>query len=77
MKKSKILELVIKSIPDPILMSDIDIDSEEFAIRFRWRNSIFRVTDCLSVDSIQGSFLVSDSLAKLLETLLKKSNTIA
>jgi len=77
MKKSKILELVIKSLPYPTQISDIDVESEGNSIRFRWRSNIFRVTDTLSVESVQGAFLVGDTAAMLLEALLKKNNTIA
>lgn len=74
MTHEKVLEKVIKKIPFPETISDIDITSEEDAVRFSWRGDLvrFRVTKTFSVEEVEDGFLGSNNLTIMLEALLRR-----
>lgn len=76
MDNSKRLETVLKGLPYPNQMKDIDM-SEENAIRFTWRQVRFRVAHDFNVEEVEGRFLAGGNLSILLEALLKKTSLIS
>lgn len=69
--KDQLIELIIKTLPWPQHISNIDSTLEQDAIRFDWRSSRYRLTTLLSVEEIQRGLLVSSSAAGLMSALLK------
>lgn len=75
MSHAKIIERLLRAIPDPALIGGFEFDPTVVAVRFNWRGTRYRVTETLSVEEIQGSFLTGSDRAQLLEQCLKLSNT--
>lgn len=72
MTKGELMSVIVNAIPYPNHISDIDLNSENDAIRFSWRGTRFRVTDSLSVGEVVGDCLVvSNNLIMVFEELLK------
>ena len=68
--KSQLMEAVLRTVPYPSQICDIDFASDEDAIRFTWRGNRFRVTEGLCETSENG-FLHGSDIAILLESLVK------
>ena len=71
MTQGEILEQVIKAVPTPEFISDIDL-SRYNEVRFTWRSNKFRVTEHLLVDEVEpdGCLVSNTSLTALLEKCL-------
>lgn len=70
---SKIIELLIKALPYPDQIKDIDISSESGAVRFTWRGNRFRVDGELYTNEANEGFLIGSDLAILLRQCLNQS----
>lgn len=77
MNKEQTLELLIKAIPYPNQIDEIDFSSEENAIRFIWRGTKFRVSTTYHVEECSDGVLCGSDKAILLSGLLKKTRIIA
>lgn len=69
--KAKMLEAVLAEIPLPQQIREIDITSEENAVRFTWRDQRFRVQDQL-VEEIVDGMRSGSNTAILLAALIKR-----
>lgn len=69
--KAKMLEAVLTEIPLPQQIREIDITSEENAVRFTWRDQRFRVQDQLVEEIVEGMRSGSNT-AILLSALIKR-----
>ena len=75
--KEELVTVIKKYVPYPQHIDELDLDSEETAIRFRWRNgNYFRV--CLSgvVESIDGGFFLDSDISILFEQVIKQGKII-
>lgn len=70
MTKEEILVKLIKNIPYPNQISDLDLSSESDAIRFTWRSDRFRISLTGSVEQVEKPFLAGSNMAILMETLI-------
>jgi len=68
--KSELLQAIIKSIPYPSQISEIDLDLEN-QLRFTWRGDRFRVGLSGSVEQVEGVMLSGSNITIVLEELLK------
>jgi hypothetical protein len=71
MTNSQILERVIQRVPYPSQIKDMDLTTQQTAIRLTWRGQRFDVNDRLSVEEIEGGMRLGSNIAILLEALLK------
>lgn len=69
MKPAEIIELLYKAMPNNKLISNLEI--KEYAIYFNWDGYIFRVSDALMVEEAKNGCLYSNSIASLIEHILK------
>jgi hypothetical protein len=69
---AQILEVVLRAIPFPNQVRDLDLAREPDALRFTWRGTRFRVSDTLHVEESDGRFLSGSDLATLLGALLRR-----
>lgn len=70
MKNTDILEAVIQKLPYPQQIKEIDVTSEERAIRFRWRGFHFRVSAAMSVETVGNGVLIGSDESILLQKIL-------
>ena len=75
MKTTKLLELIIRSLPYPDQIRDIQM--EDNAVRFVWRSQKFRVSTSLHAETIGCGVLIWDDTSILLEAMLRRSNLSA
>ncbi len=75
MKTTKLLELIIRSLPYPDQIRDIQM--EDNAVRFVWRSQHFRVTTNLHAEQIGSGVLIGDDASILLRVLLQRANLSA
>ena len=71
MNNSELLDLVLKKIPMPQHVSDVDLEKQSNAIRFTWFNVRFDVTSelrCCHV--IEGMFMKGGPMPTLLSAVL-------
>jgi len=66
----EIFEIVVKSIPYPQHMSDIE--THEDHIRFTWRGDRFRVSKSLHVEEVTKGCLSGSNLAIFLRSILER-----
>ncbi|KKL50882.1 hypothetical protein LCGC14_2301060 [marine sediment metagenome] len=69
MTNDKIIECVIKAIPYPEHISDIELDDD--CVRFTWRTDRFKVSDSGMVEELEDIFLKGSNIAILMERLIK------
>jgi hypothetical protein len=67
---TKTLELVIRAIPAPYLIAEVDVYTED-AVRFTWGSKRYRVDANLGVETVEGRTLVTGDESRLMEALLK------
>jgi len=72
MNNAKILEAVIKVLPYPDQITDIELD-EDNAVGFTWRGSTYRISDNLCVEKLEGRLASSDTTCMLMKELLKRA----
>lgn len=72
MTNDRLLELVIKGLPHPERIQDINSTSECDAIRFTWRGKHLRVSHNLTVEEFDGHFLRGTEIACLVQMILKE-----
>lgn len=70
MSQQEILEEIIKKMPNPNLVSDLDLTSEYDSVRFSWNGYKFRVTSSGFVEEVEGGLLSTSPIATLLRAVL-------
>jgi len=73
-QNTKILEKVIRAVPYPAQIKEIDLVSEDTAIRFRWRGDVYRVSETLGVETCDRGCLVGSDIAILMQALIQERN---
>jgi len=78
MTKSKVFELILKSVPYPEQLSHIDMESMNHHIEFVWRetNRIRINTDDLSVEFIENDCCIRNDTCIIFEALIKKADLL-
>lgn len=74
--KSELIELVHSALPYSDQIQELDISSEEDAIRFSWRGDTYRVDFNLYCYKVEFSCLVGDKTSMLIRTVLQQYQTI-
>lgn len=79
MTKGKLLEAIMKGVPYPQHITDLDLESRPSAIQFTWRGDRFQVsiTDAGvlgMVDQVEDGMLITNNLAILLEACLRRAD---
>ena len=69
LRKVEILERVLRVMPYPNQIHDIE--TEDDAIRFRWRSQHFQITTSLCVDTVGDGVLIGDDASILLAALIR------
>jgi len=77
MENNEILNLVLAAMPYADQIRDVDMTSEENAIRFTWRHDRFRVDGGLDVGTVQNSCIHGCNLSIIMRTMLKQANQIS
>lgn len=72
MKTTELIELIYKAMPNSNIISKLDI--METCIYFDWDGYRFRVSDTLMVEEVKNGCLFSNSIASLIEHILKTYN---
>lgn len=75
MKNSDTLNLVIKTLPYPDQIKDVDMSMTD-QLRFTWRGDRFRVSDALFVEEVDSKFLVGSNTSLLLQRMLRQASEI-
>ena len=76
--KSKVFELVLKSVPYPEQISHIDMESMNHHIEFVWRETNYiriNIND-LKVEFIENDYCVRSDICMIFEALLKKADLV-
>lgn len=71
--QAQIIELLINALPYPNQIKDIDIISEEDAVRFTWRSSKYRVSNALCTEQAYNECLITSDTAILIRRCLDQS----
>jgi len=74
MSASKNFEIVLKALPYPDQIKDIDFG--EVTVEFSWRGSRYCVKENLDVWEVDEGLLCGNDKAMLLEALLRKTKVI-
>lgn len=69
--QEQLVELISQSLPYSEQITNWDF-SEEGAVRFQWRSSIYRVSKNLFVEEKESIFLKGSDITIILEALLKR-----
>lgn len=70
MTQEKIVNLLLKSIPYPEQVTNLDLSTSN-AVKFEYRGVSFRIHEDLSVEEREGAFLTTTVVAIFLEKLIK------
>lgn len=70
MTQDKIVNLLLKSIPYPDQINNLDLNTSN-AVKFEYRGVSFRIHEDLSVEEREGAFLTTTVAAIFLEKLIK------
>lgn len=71
-KNVKLIEVVLGGLPYPEQVKDIDLTSEEYAARFTWRGTRYRVSSYINVEEIGEGVLIGSDKATLMRTILER-----
>lgn len=77
MKNNEILSIVRGALPYANQIKNIDVTSEEDAIRFDWRFNRFRVSAPLGVETVKNGVLHGCDLSIVVEHILKQAEIVA
>lgn len=66
-----LLETILKAIPYPHLISDIDVHSEPDVLRFTWRGARYRIDAGKNCEEMERGCLVGSDKAILMERLVR------
>jgi len=69
--KSKLVELIYSAFPNSYQVKNLDIDTENDAIRFDFWNVRWRVSVRLSAEEVEGGCLKGGGYSMIVEKLLK------
>lgn len=75
MTQDKIVNLLLKSIPYPEQVTNLDL-SVNNAVKFEYRGAFFRIHKDLSVGEREGVFLTTTVASIFLEKLIKDRHTL-
>lgn len=67
----KIVELIVRALPYPDQMRDIEIASDY--LEFTWRGVRYRVNELYGVDEVGNGVLIGTDRAILIRTLLERA----
>lgn len=70
-KKASLVERVYRSIPYSMGISNLDITSEENAIRFDWRGTRYRVDANGGTEEVGNGVLIGSDCAILMEAIIR------
>lgn len=70
MNKNVLLVLIIRAIPYPQQIEDIELEKDTEAVRFTWRGTRFRVGQNLMVEEVKDGMLSGSDMAILLGHIL-------
>ncbi len=76
MNNAKRVEILINSIPYPNQIKDISLE-EENAVKFTWRQTIYRFSNDDNIEEVDNGFLVGNDKSILMSALIKKSSMIS
>lgn len=71
MKQGELVQAVMKGVPYPQHVNDLDLESESNAIRFEWRGDRFRVSESGMVEQHKNGCLCGSNIAILMEQCVK------
>lgn len=69
--QGQVIERVIKALPHPDQIINIDVTSERSAVRFAWRGITYRVSLGLMVEEVGNGVLIGSDRAMLIDRLIK------
>jgi hypothetical protein len=77
MTKDQAITAIVRGLPHPYHISDLDTTSEENAVRFTWRRDRFRLSLAgrPSVEEVDDGFLSGSNIAILMEALIQRAFT--
>jgi hypothetical protein len=67
----KILETVLKAVPHPHLIENIELQPDAIVLRFTWRGTRYRVDELFRCEEIGEGVLIGSDLAILMERTLQ------
>jgi hypothetical protein len=70
MKPTQLLELIIRALPYPSQIRELEI--EENAVRFVWRSQRFRVSTSMRAETVGNGVLIGDDASILLSSLIER-----
>lgn len=70
MTQEKIVNLLLKSIPYPDQINNLDLSTGN-VVKFEYRGLFFRINEGLSIEEREGDFLTTTVAAIFLEKLIK------
>lgn len=74
--KSELIELVHSALPYSDQIQELDISSEEAAIRFSWKGSTYQLDFNLCCYKVEPYCLVEDKSSRLVRTIIHQYQTI-
>lgn len=76
-KKEEILEAVIKTLPYSNQIKNLDMSSEQGAIRFTWRGNKFRIAMSGLVEEVGDGVLSGTDICIIFQELLKVTTSVS
>jgi len=70
--KETIIEAIIKCLPYSDQIKDLDFTSNENAIYFTWRSTMFKVSKTGHVEEVDGSILIGSDICIIFSELLQR-----
>jgi hypothetical protein len=67
---AELLETVLKAVPYPHQISDIDVHTDPEVLRFSWRGTRYRVDSGKHCEEVEGGCLVGSDKAILMRRLI-------
>jgi len=68
MKTSQLLELIMRTLPYPDQIRNLQIEDE--AVRFEWRSQRFRISTTLLVETVGNGVLIGDDISIIFGKML-------
>ena len=73
MNQAQIIQALLKAIPDPAAIDDLDTTTSRVSVRFSWSGHRYVVYSNLSVEEVINGMLMSSDRAALIQHCLKLS----
>jgi hypothetical protein len=68
---TEVLETVLKAVPHPHLIENIELQPDANVLRFTWRGTRFRVDELFRCDEVGDGVLIGSDQAILMERTLQ------